>query len=186
MTLDERTLRFKHSVCGCVAGLNACLPACGFLQYLAFLARYMRAVDAESQQSGEVPCTSLPRRWGIPSQKRAIAPTVPIDQLNLSHKPKQLECFSPVKASQAEDCERQVEKRPVTPLVDAIRQHANRRVHRGGSPLPMNPPRSFKFRFNTCSKSFACALTECEHVFAIDHGRVSSHAHATFIQLSRI
>ena len=23
-----------------------------------------------------------------------------------------------------------------------------RRVHRGGSPLPMNPPRSFKFRFN--------------------------------------
>ena len=22
-----------------------------------------------------------------------------------------------------------------------------RRVHRGGSPLPMNPPRSFKFRF---------------------------------------
>ena len=39
---------------------------------------------------------------------------------------------------------------------------------------------------STCSKSFACALTACEHVFAIDHGRVSSHAHATFIQLSRI
>ena len=36
------------------------------------------------------------------------------------------------------------------------------------------------------SKSTACALTACEHVFAIDHGRVSSHAHATFIQLSRI
>ena len=124
VTLDERTLRFKHSVCGCVAGLNACSHACGLLQYLAFLARYMRAVDAESQQSEEVPCTSLPRRWGVPSQKRAIAPTVPIDQLNLSHKPKQLECFSPVKASQAEDCERQVEKRPITPLVDAIRQHA--------------------------------------------------------------
>ena len=55
----------------------------------------------------------------------------------------------------------------------------------GGSPLPMNPPRSFKFRFNMF-KNFACALTACEHVFAIDHGRVSSHAHATFIQLSRI
>ena len=36
------------------------------------------------------------------------------------------------------------------------------------------------------SKSTASALTACEHVFAIDHDRVSSHAHATFIQLSRI
>ena len=39
----------------------------------------------------------------------------------------------------------------------------------GGSPLPMNPPRSFKF----VSKSTACALTACEHVFAIDQGAES-------------
>ena len=66
------------------------------------------------------------REGGASRRRSVIAPTVPIDQLNLSHKPKQLECFSPVKASQAEDCERhvQVEKRPITPLVDAIRQHA--------------------------------------------------------------
>ena len=50
----------------------------------------------------------------------------------------------------------------------------------GGSPLPMNPPGSFKFRFKTT----ACAFTACEHVFAIDPGRVSSDAAATFIQLS--
>ena len=55
-----------------------------------------------------------------------------------------------------------------------------RRVHRGGggSPLPMNPLEVSSF----VSKSAACALTACEHVFVIDPDRVSSHAR--FTQLS--
>ena len=40
----------------------------------------------------------------------------------------------------------------------------------GVSPLPMNPLEVSSF----VSKPTACALTACEHVFAIDHGRVSS------------
>ena len=34
-----------------------------------------------------------------------------------------------------------------------------RRVHRGGSPLPMNPPRSFKFRFKINGMRAHCAST---------------------------
>ena len=44
----------------------------------------------------------------------------------------------------------------------------------------MNPLQVSSFVLN----STACAFTACEHVFVIDPGRVSSHAAATFIQLS--
>ena len=69
----------------------------------------------------------------------------------------------------------------------AVERGKLRRVHRGGggvhrcqwTPLEVSS-------FISVSKSTACALTAstCEHVFTIDHGCISSHAHATFIQLS--
>ena len=60
----------------------------------------------------------------------------------------------------------------------------------GGSPLPMKPPRSFKFRFKINGICRMCRM--CAHCvrarFAIDPGRVSSHAHgdvhATFKHLN--
>ena len=117
--LEAETLLFKDSFCACVAGLNTCSHASGLLQYLAFLARYIRAVEVETDGGEENPCTSEPRKWGVPSQRRAICPTVPLDKLNLGEKPKPLECFSPLKSdSDAETV--QPSKRSVAPLVSLL------------------------------------------------------------------
>ena len=92
---------------------NTCSHACGLIQYLAFLARYMRAVEMETDGGEENQCTSKPRKWGVPSQRRAL------DKLSLGEKPKPLECFSPLKTdSDAESA--QPSKRPVAPLVSLL------------------------------------------------------------------
>ena len=108
--LDGATLNFLDSFCGCVAGFNTFSHACGVLQYVAFLARYMRAVDGQkAEDRGDDSATpldvqhtlgtSFPCQWVIPSQKRrSIEPTVPLDRLNLSSKPKMLERFQPLKS----------------------------------------------------------------------------------------
>ena len=62
-----------------------------------------------------------------------------------------------------------------------------RRVHRGGSPLPMNPPRSFKFRFKfngICMRAH-CARARFRDRSAVFH-RMRMHAcdvHSTFKDL---
>ena len=56
--LDGATLNSLDSFCGCVAGSSTCSHACGVLQYVAFLARSMRAVDARRQK---IATTTSPR-----------------------------------------------------------------------------------------------------------------------------
>ena len=67
--------------------------------------------------------------------------------------------------------------------------HTNQARTQGGFTVANEPPWKFQVSFQHVQNHLharSLRASASTFVFAIDHGRVSSHAHATFSQLSRI
>ena len=119
---------------------NNCAHAAGVLVYVAQLCRHVRVLNEDdegeeaTQSTGDAevtPPTSKPRAWGLPSQKRKVTPSEPMEQLNFKRVRMDEDfCATEPDAGRTEQCvraaERRVEAADVASLIDKLQGWSTR------------------------------------------------------------